>query len=208
MDQPMENNRVHLLGCVDSAPKFSHCLYGEGFYQFVMQVPRLSDTIDYLPVTVSERLLEKLPCCEVGTQVEVFGQLRSYNKYVEGVNRLILTVFTRSITIDFESDQRSVNEILLQGYLCKAPTFRTTPFCREITDLLIAVNRSYHKSDYIPCIAWGRNARYAADFPVGSCIEVNGRVQSREYQKLLESGESVVRTCYEVSVSTIARICE
>jgi primosomal replication protein N len=178
----------------------SHKIFGEAFYTFYLECGRLSEKTDILPVTISERLLLRYPLYE-GSEVCVNGQLRSYNKLVDGKARLYLTVFAREI----EEKTHQVNEIELTGFVCKLPVYRITPFGREITDMLIAVNRAYNKSDYIPCIVWGRNARYAADFAVGDKISVFGRVQSREYEKVLESGEKISRIAYEVSVSRLQK---
>lgn len=196
-----ENNRVNLSGRVAEECVFSHEVYGEGFYIFKMDVRRLSDNDDILPVTVSERLVD-VNSLKKGTAVTVKGQLRSYNHYSGNKNRLILTVFAREIETDGETEANP-NEIYLNGFVCKPPVYRTTPFGREITDLLIAVNRSYGKSDYIPCIAWGRNAKFSGGLDVGRNIELWGRIQSRLYQKRLEDGEVEERTAYEVSVSKI-----
>lgn len=178
----------------------SHKIYGEAFYTFLLECNRLSDKADLLPVTVSERLLARRPLCE-GATVFVKGQLRSYNKLVDGRIRLYLTVFAR----DIGEATGAVNEIELRGFVCKPPVFRVTPFGREITDMLIAVNRAYNKSDYIPCIVWGRNARFAAGFEVGDKATLFGRVQSREYEKVQENGEKLIRTAYEVSVARMQK---
>lgn len=178
----------------------SHKIFGEAFYTFFLECGRLSEKADILPVTVSERLLLTHPLFE-GSEVCVKGQLRSYNKLVDGKVRLYLTIFAR----DIEEKTRQLNEIELVGFVCKPPVYRVTPFGREITDMLVAVNRAYNKSDYIPCIVWGRNARYAADFAVGDKISVFGRVQSRDYEKLMENGEKLTRTAYEVSVSRLEK---
>ena len=195
-------NSVSLAGRLCGL-KLSHKIYGEAFYTFSLECARLSEKADMLPVTVSERLLEQHPLCE-GAMVGVKGQLRSYNKLVDGRARLYLTIFARELA-DCSS---FTNEIELNGFLCKPPVFRMTPFGREITDLLIAVNRAYNKSDYIPCIVWGRNARYAAGFAVGDKVSLSGRVQSREYEKQLESGEVTVRTAYEVSIARLHKDIE
>jgi primosomal replication protein N len=181
----------------------SHKIYGEAFYTFVLECARLSDKTDLLPVTVSEQLLEQHPLAD-GAHVSIKGQLRSYNKLVDGRARLYLTIFARELTDDLDA----VNEIELRGFLCKPPVFRVTPFGREITDLLVAVNRAYNKSDYIPCIVWGRNARYAAGFEVGDRVTMNGRVQSREYEKKQDNGEVMIRTAYEVSIARLHRESE
>ena len=180
--------------------ELSHRIYGEAFYTFFLECSRLSDKKDVLPVTISERLLTRYPLCD-GAAALIKGQLRSYNKLVNDRIRLYLTVFA----LDIGEMSSEVNEIELRGFLCKPPVFRVTPFGREITDLLVAVNRAYSKSDYIPCIVWGRNARFAAGFEVGDKVTLCGRVQSREYEKVLESGEKTIRTAYEVSVAYISK---
>ncbi len=180
--------------------KLSHKVYGEAFYAFYLECDRLSDNTDILPVTVSERLLSKRPLCE-GSFIRVQGQLRSYNKLSEGRMKLCLTIFARDIT----ECPEPCNEIALSGYLCKPPIYRVTPFGREITDILLAVNRAYNKSDYIPCIIWGRNARYASSLCVGDRVNILGRFQSRPYEKALDSGERKKRTAYEVSISQIQK---
>ena len=195
------NNDVELTGVVDSELKFSHEVYGEGFYSFMVKVMRLSDISDLINVTVSERLLQNL-VLKPGDTVSISGQFRSYNNYTESGNRLILTVFARDIAINpEEANLKNPNYIYLNGFLCKKPVYRTTPFGREITDILIAVNRAYNKSDYIPCIAWGRNARFAGSLEVGENIKIWGRIQSREYQKRISETETVTKTAYEISVS-------
>ncbi|MCX7842930.1 MAG: single-stranded DNA-binding protein [Clostridia bacterium] len=202
----IENNMVTISGKVVSGLEFSHEVYGEGFYNFILEVPRLSDSSDRIPVTISERLITKQKL-EIGKIIEVEGQFRSYNSYNNEGNRLLLTVFAREI--NFIEDEKSIknpNQIYLNGFVCKKPVYRSTPFGREIADILLAVNRPYNKSDYIPCIAWGRNARYAENFSIGENLKVWGRIQSREYQKKLESGEVVTKTAFEVSVSKL-EIC-
>lgn len=195
----IENNSVTVVGTVKSLPEFSHEMYGEGFYNLYLEVPRLSDINDILPVTVSERLFSGLKV-EIGSKLFVEGQLRSYNKYYEGSNKLILTIFARDLKFADE-EIKNPNQIFLDGFICKKPVYRTTPFGREITDMLIAVNRPYNKSDYIPSIAWGRNARYSENLKVGDRIRIWGRIQSREYQKKLDEEQIVSRTAYEVSIS-------
>ncbi len=194
-----QNNKVYLRGTVVTEKRFSHEVYGEGFYEMDVAVKRLSGQEDVLPVTISERLIEKEGLV-VGATLSALGQFRSYNKPVDGRSKLMLTVFVREIVPDDYSP--NPNNIFLTGYICKAPTYRTTPFNREICDLLIAVNRAYNKSDYIPCIAWGRNARFVKNLEVGEKIALAGRIQSREYQKKLED-EVRTMTAYEVSVSKI-----
>ncbi len=204
MDNVNVNNEAHLSGEIDGELSFSHEIYGEAFYSFTLKVMRLSDMCDYINVTVSERLISNMELHH-GSMVCVNGQFRSYNNYCETGNRLILTVFARDIQeVDVENDEEmnsNPNQIYLNGFLCKAPVYRTTPFGREITDLLIAVNRAYNKSDYIPCIAWGRNARYSSSLNVGDNIKIWGRIQSREYQKKISEDETVTKTAYEISVS-------
>lgn len=197
----LQNNEVSVVGKVVGEMRFSHKVYGEGFYSFDIEVPRLSDSMDRLPITISERLLPSVGDI-IGKTVDILGQFRSYNQYDSGRNRLILTIFVLEIKIVDDSEiDKSKNSIHLNGYVCKEPVYRTTPFGREITDLLIAVNRSYHKSDYIPCITWGRNARYAQHLKTGDHIRVWGRIQSRTYQKKLETGEIITRMAYEMSIS-------
>jgi len=204
MDNINVNNEAHLSGEISGELSFSHEIYGEAFYSFTLKVMRLSDMCDYINVTVSERLISNMELHD-GSTVCVNGQFRSYNNYCETGNRLILTVFARDIReiddLDDEETDLNPNQIYLNGFLCKAPVYRTTPFGREITDLLIAVNRAYNKSDYIPCIAWGRNARYSSSLNVGDNIKIWGRIQSREYQKKISDEESITKTAYEISVS-------
>lgn len=194
------NNEVFLTGTVDSSLTYSHEVYGEGFYSFFLKIFRLSNISDRICVTVSERLIKDTPITE-GIKVSVKGQFRSYNNYSEEGNKLILTVFARDIYLSDDEDEANPNQIYLNGYLCKAPVYRTTPFGREITDILLAVNRAYNKSDYLPCIAWGRNARFSSTFEVGDNIKIWGRIQSRDYQKKISEDEIITKTAYEISVS-------
>ncbi|HOO22854.1 MAG TPA: single-stranded DNA-binding protein [Clostridia bacterium] len=196
----MNNNVTTVTGKVVEEPRYSHEMYGEGFYESTIAVPRLSEQIDYIPFTISERLLIDGRVA-VGTTITLSGQLRSYNKVVDGRSKLLLTLFVRDILE--EEEGRNPNTIDIVGYICKPPIYRMTPFKREICDILLAVNRAYNKSDYLPCIAWGRNACFIKDIPVGQKVYVNGRIQSREYQKQLDSGEIVTRTAYEVSINRI-----
>lgn len=203
----IQNNQVNIIGTVDSEFEFSHEVYGEGFYKFTVVVPRLSDNEDIIPVTISERLVD-INNDIIGKLVDISGQFRSYNRHTEGRNRLILTVFAREISfVESEEVKRNPNYIFLDGYICKEPLFRTTPFGREITDMLVAVNRPYNKSDYIPCICWGRNARYAEKFNVGDRIKIWGRIQSRQYQKRVGEDEYINKIAYEISVSKI-ELCD
>ena len=196
-----QTNKVFLKGEIVSEKRFSHEVYGEGFYETDLAVKRLSGQVDIIPITVSERLMET---CDFmpGRQVSVIGQFRSYNKVADGKSKLLLTVFVREI-VDGEK-MKNPNSIVLCGYICKAPTYRTTPFNREIADILIAVNRAYNKSDYIPCIAWGRNARFVKNLAVGERVCIAGRIQSREYQKRVSDTEVKQMTAYEVSVCKLA----
>lgn len=199
VDNVISNNVVTIFGVVRDKPTYSHEMYGEEFYNADLIVPRLSDVADILPITISERLIVGIDIKE-GSKVIVEGQLRSYNKYMDGSNKLILTIFARNIMLSDE-EIKNPNQIFLDGYICKKPVYRTTPFGREITDMLIAVNRPYNKSDYIPSIAWGRNARYSEKLKVGDRIKIWGRIQSREYQKRISEDEIITRTAYEVSIS-------
>lgn len=196
-----QNNKVYILGEILTKAEFSHEVYGEGFYEMNVSVSRLSGQKDVLPVTISERLIEANKL-DVGSALCAVGQFRSYNKMCDGKSRLMLTVFVREIFNDVFT--KNPNSIALSGYICKAPVYRTTPFNREITDILLAVNRSYNKSDYIPCIAWGRNARFVKNLSVGDKLALSGRIQSREYTKKISETESRVMTAYEVSVSRLA----
>jgi len=198
------NNFIDIGGRMASEFVFSHEIYGEGFYRFDVEVGRLSGAGDILPVTVSERIVDK-KIMTLGQMVRINGQIRSYNNYVEADrrNKLVLTVFARDIELSANEPEDSPNDVFLDGYLCKPAVYRTTPFGREISDLLVAVNRSYNKSDYIPCIAWGRNARYAGKLEVGDRVRLWGRMQSRQYQKRLDNGDVLEKTAYEVSVSKV-----
>ena len=204
-EQVIKNNQVTIIGKVNSGFDFSHEVYGEGFYSFYVEVPRLSETVDILPVTISERLLNGSTLTE-GTLVEIQGQFRSYNRHDGEKNRLVLTIFARELFVLTDGIiYKNPNQILLSGFICKKPNYRTTPFGREIADVLLAVNRPYSKSDYIPCIAWGRNARYAQTLEVGESLKVWGRIQSRQYEKKLEDGTSIIRMAYEISVSKMEK---
>ncbi len=200
----LENNKVILCGTVESEPVFSHMIYGEKFYLFKLKVPRLSENFDLINITISERFFPAVDL-EKGRLVRIQGQFRSYNNFSNVGNRLILTVFVRDIDVlddDAEYDSNP-NQIYLNGYICKPPIYRTTPFMREISDILLAVNRSYNKSDYIPCIAWGRNAKFAETLPVGTNLKIRGRIQSREYQKKISEDEFETKTAFEISISKL-----
>ena len=202
-DKMIENNQVTIMGQVASGFTFSHEVFGEGFYMVEVLVQRLSSSYDRIPLMISERLID-VTQDYTGEYISVSGQFRSYNRHEEQKNRLVLSVFAREIEfIDEEPDGARTNHILLEGYMCKRPVYRKTPLGREIADLLLAVNRPYGKSDYIPCICWGRNARYASGFDVGEHVRILGRIQSREYVKKLSETETETRTAYEVSVSKL-----
>ena len=207
-DKVFDNNQVSIVGEIVSDFKFSHEVFGEGFYVVDILVSRLSNSADLIPIMVSERLINVKEDCK-GQNVEILGQFRSYNRHEENKNRLVLSVFAREIRIlNGDEENLKPNYIFLDGYVCKAPIYRKTPLGREIADLLLAVNRPYGKSDYIPCICWGRNARFAENFNVGGHIQVWGRIQSREYQKKVSDNEFEKRVAYEVSVSKLEYIEE
>ena len=217
----LENNHLVLVGKVTSDKKFSHEIYGEKFYIFDLEVPRLSGNADIIPITISERLMVngELP---IGTKITVEGQFRSYNSYENEKNRLILTVFAKDIekledaveeaegeeSNEFAKKDTITNEVVLVGYICKKPIYRQTPFGREIADILLAVNRAYNKSDYIPSIAWGRNARFCQNLEVGTEVKIVGRIQSRNYEKKYEDGTVVKKVAYEVSVGSLEVVKE
>jgi len=197
------NNTATLVGIVEDNPVFGHSHCDENFYNFVLKVKRLSDMADYINVTVSEKFLKTINIIQ-GEEIEVEGQYRSYNNYTGTGNKLILTLFAQDIKLaDGLTDSENPNRIYLNGYICKPPIYRTTPFGREITDIILAVNRAYGKSDYIPCITWGRNAKYASTLSVGDNIEIWGRIQSREYQKKIDDNDVLTKTAYEISVSKL-----
>ena len=199
--EQMNNNKVMLTGKVVSKAKFSHETFGEGFYELTLAIPRLSDKEDLIPVLVSEKLLTDGKF-EVGNTVRIKGQFRSYNKNDGEKSKLVLTVFVREVVENMD-ETVNPNIIEINGFICKPPIYRTTPFKREICDILVAVNRAYNKSDYLPCIAWGRNARYIKNIQIGSKLFIVGRIQSREYQKKLEDGQIENKTAYEISITRI-----
>lgn len=202
-DKIIENNQVSIMGKIATEFTFSHQVFGEGFYTLDVLVRRLSDSEDRIPLMVSERLID-VTQDYVGEYIQVHGQFRSYNRHEEKRNRLVLSVFVRELSfVEEEDDSITVNQIFLDGYICKPPVYRKTPLGREIADLLLAVNRPYGKSDYIPCICWGRNARYASAFDVGGHVLIWGRIQSRDYMKRINETESEKRTAYEISVSKL-----
>lgn len=205
-DKIIENNQVTIMGKVATEFSFSHEVFGEGFYMVEVEVKRLSNSEDRIPLMISERLID-VTQDYTGEYIMVHGQFRSYNRHEEQKNRLVLSVFVREISfMEEEPDGTKTNSIWLDGYICKEPIYRKTPLGREIADLLLAVNRPYGKSDYIPCICWGRNARYASGFEVGEHVQLLGRIQSREYVKRISDTETEKRVAYEVSVSKLEKI--
>ena len=202
-DKIIENNQVSIVGEVVSDFSFSHEVFGEGFYMLNVSVKRLSDSCDVIPLMISERLIDVNEDYR-GLYIRAAGQFRSYNRHEEKKNRLVLSVFVRELEfIEEEVENAKTNQIFLDGYICKMPVYRKTPLGREIADILLAVNRPYGKSDYIPCICWGRNARFASGFEVGGHTQIWGRIQSREYMKKIDEEESERRVAYEVSVSKL-----
>ncbi|MGL5329099.1 MAG: single-stranded DNA-binding protein [Peptostreptococcaceae bacterium] len=201
-----DTNVVYLRGELEEDMEFSHEIFGEKFFNARIKIDRLSDSYDVLPLTISERLLQEVDI-NLNKMVNVVGQLRSYNKNIENKNRLVLTIFVRELNKS-EDDNKDPNSIFLDGYICKSPIYRKTPLGREITDLLVAINRPYNKSDYIPSIVWGRNAKFAKTLKIGDRIQMWGRVQSREYEKKVEDGEPIKKVAYEVSISKIKKLSE
>ncbi len=213
----LENNYLTLVGKVTGEKKFSHEIYGEKFYVFNLEIARLSGNADIIPITVSERIITDEMLMQ-GKQLLVKGQFRSYNSYDNEKNRLILTVFAKDVVEVEENNEEEenemakkdtvTNEVVLVGYICKKPIYRQTPFGREIADVLLAVNRAYNKSDYIPTIAWGRNARFCQNLEVGTKVKLVGRVQSRMYEKKHEDGTVENRVAYEVSIGSLEIVDE
>ncbi len=203
IDKVIENNQVAMIGTITAPFRFSYEIFGEGFYMTEIEVRRLSESTDIIPLMVSNRLMDVTEDY-TGSMIKVMGQFRSYNRHEEKRNRLVLSVFAREVEFAEEEEPLvKTNQIFLDGYVCKPPVYRKTPLGREIADLLIAVNRPYGKSDYIPCICWGRNARFASGFEVGTHTQIWGRIQSREYIKKLSEEEQEKRVAYEVSVSKL-----
>lgn len=202
----IENNKIELCGVIASVPELNHKTYGENFYGFRLSCSRKSTEKDMLPIIVSDRLVE-IKDLQVGKKISVKGQVRTFNKHIsDDKHKLLIMVFARDVR-EIEEESESApefnNNVKLSGYICKPPVYRVTPKGREIADVLIAVNRTYGKSDYIPCITWGRNARYTGNLDVGTRVDVEGRLQSREYTKKLDDGTEEIRTAYEISVSRI-----
>ena len=205
-DKIIENNQVSIMGKIVSGFSFSHAVLGEGFYMVDISVQRLSDSSDIIPVMISERLIDVTQDYE-GEYIQIFGQFRSYNRHEEKKNKLVLSVFAREVSfVEEECDKIKSNQIFLDGYICKTPVYRRTPLGREIADMLLAVNRPYGKSDYIPCICWGRNAWYVANLEPGTHLQVTGRIQSRKYLKKFEDGTAEERLAWEVSVAKIEEV--
>lgn len=206
LDKVIENNRVCIIGEIVSEFTFSHEVFGEGFYIANVSVNRLSDMVDVIPLMISERLIDVTKDYR-GMKIEVAGQFRSYNRHEGTKNKLVLSIFVRELRFieedEMPEEQSKSNQIFLDGFVCKPPIYRKTPLGREIADVLVAVNRPYGKSDYIPCICWGRNARFASTFEVGTHVQIWGRIQSRDYVKKLSETQVEQRTAYEVSVSKI-----
>ena len=201
MSNDETTNRAYVRGKINSTPVFSHEVFGEQFFEFTALSPRLSGQTDEIPITISERIMNEYDF-SIGTEMTFFGQFRSYNKMIDGRSKLILTLFVREI---FENDYNmNPNVVMISGFVCKPCIYRQTPFDREIADILIAVNRSYNKSDYIPCIAWGRNARFSKFFSVGDSIAIIGRIQSRKYVKKINETIVEEKTAFEISVNKIA----
>lgn len=200
MESYMDNNNVEIGGEIIEEVKFSHEIYDEKFYKFLIKTKRLSDYEDILPVIISERLVN-LEEIQIGRIVKISGQFRSYNLQTETRNRLLLSIFVKEIEFTEDEKVLTLNDANFIGYICKEPVYRKTPLGREIADVLIAINRTYKKSDYIPCILWGRNAKFCETLSVGDLVKLNGRIQSRTYEKKNSNGEIMKKTAYEVSVS-------
>lgn len=203
-----ENNIVTVAGVIVTPPTLSHEVYKEKFYMFTLRVKRLSEVDDFIKVVLSERFFGSEFDVREGDYVEVKGQFRSYNNYTGEGSRLVLTVFAKDIRVADEDEVENPNQIYLDGYVCKEPIYRVTPFGREIADILLAVNRSYNKSDYIPAIAWGRNAKFCREINIGARVRIWGRIQSREYQKKISEEESVTKTAYEISIGKMELVIE
>ncbi len=201
-------NHVEVMGIIQAEASFSHEVHGEKFYNTVIRSVRLSENADEIPILVSGRIWE-MSGAQVGDCIQVKGQFRSYNSHEEDKNRLVLSVLAQEMEViaDPEGEEMK-NSICLDGFLCKKPIYRTTPLGREITDVLVAVNRAYGKSDYIPCICWGKNARYAGGLAVGDRISLEGRIQSRCYKKKHSEDHVEDRVAYEVSVSRIEAVTD
>ena len=203
MENYSDNNSILIGGVVVSEPEFSHEVFEEKFYSFNLETKRLSDYNDVLPVIISERLID-IKSIKNGLLVKIKGQFRSYNKLVDNKSKLVLSIFAKEIEVVEDESVITLNEANFIGYICKNPIYRKTPLGREIADVLVAVTRSYKKSDYIPCILWGRNAKFCETLSVGSRVKLTGRIQSRKYEKKLEDGTVLSKVAYEVSISKFA----
>lgn len=201
MSRLIENNKVRIVGEIAGQFEYSHEVFGENFYIGQLKVERTSGILDFIPIMVSDRMVD-VSADWNGIFVEVEGSFRSYNKKDEEKIKLLLSVFVRDFN-QLENASYNDNDVELDGYICKETICRKTPLGREIADLLVAINRPYGKSDYIPCIAWGRNAVYSSELEVGTRIKLCGRIQSREYTKRISETETEMRTAYEVSVSKL-----
>lgn len=202
----LENNYCEVTGIIETEPQFNHEIYGEKFYLFTLRSERLSKSFDFINITVSEKLISDLNEIAPGRKIRATGQFRSYNNFSGVGNKLILTLFVKEIEFLTDETYNLINYISLEGFLCKEPVYRVTPFGREITDILLAVNRIHNKSDYLPLICWGRNAKFASTLKIGDKIKVSGRIQSREYQKKLDDEEIITKTAYEISINKIDKI--
>lgn len=205
MDNYMDNNNVEIGGEIIEEPNFSHEIYDEKFYKFLIKTKRLSNYEDILPVIISERLVN-LEDIKIGKVVKIYGQFRSHNLQTETKNKLVLSIFVKEIEFTDDKNVLTLNDANFIGYICKEPVYRKTPLGREIADVLIAINRTYKKSDYIPCILWGRNAKFCETLKVGDLVKLSGRIQSRSYEKKLDNGDIIKKTAYEVSISKFANI--
>ena len=201
MSRLIENNKVRIVGEIVGQFEYSHEVFGENFYIGQLKIERTSGILDFIPIMVSDRMVD-VSADWNGIFVEVEGSFRSYNKKDEEKRKLLLSVFVRDFN-QLENASYNDNDVELDGYICKEVIYRKTPLGREVADLLIAVNRPYGKSDYIPCIAWGRNAVHSAELEVGTRIKLYGRIQSREYAKRISDTETETRTAYEVSISKL-----
>ena len=193
-----EHNQVNLCGVLAELPAFSHEHRGRRFYRFPLEVERLSGAVDILPVLVPENVLCAMDLSG-GDMLEVSGQIRTFNNKTDTGRRLVISVYAERLA---SCQGEPENDILLTGAICKEPVYRQTPLGREICDVMLAVNRPYHRADYIPCIFWGRLANLVRECPVGQLLQLTGRLQSREYLKVLGE-ESERRTAYEVSAMTL-----
>ena len=190
-------NAITLRGSLLSLPRFSHENHGKKFYRFTLEVPRLSGTADLLPVVAEERLIEGLDP-DGGGMIGVVGQIRSHNLRTDGVRHLLIFVFASGITVE---DGEPVNDVILEGLLCREPVYRRTPLGREICDVMLAVPRAFKRADYLPCILWGRTAQEGSQCHTRDVVRIHGRLQSRNYTKLTEEGAQE-RTAYEISALT------